>query len=112
MRNVPTRDDILTDSSETGLMAYLFDIADTRALHQEATFLATVAELVSSGECALLSEKDWAFLQGTTGRDFFRGMPLLCELIHFLNIGHHDMMRPGFNTGSPRWTGPCSKLAQ
>ena len=93
MRIVPTRDNILAASSETGLMAYLFDIAGTRALHRDTAFLAAVAELVRTGECAFLSEKDWAFLQTTSGRDFFRGMSLLCELIPFLSIGHQDMMR-------------------
>ena len=74
-------------------MAYLFDIAGTRALHRDAAFLAMVAELVRTGECAFLSEKDWAFLRTKSGRDFFRGMSLLCELIPFLSIGHQDMMR-------------------
>ena len=88
-----TKSDILKASSEHGLMAYLFDNADSYLQDREGQALDTVAELVCSGAETLFSEKDWAFLDQTSGPRFFSGMGLLCDLIPLLNAGHRDMMR-------------------
>ena len=96
MSEIPTRSEILADSSENGLMAYLFGIATTHPiLYREKEFLATVSELVNSGNSTLFAEKNWAFLDGieTGSSDFFSGMYLLCELIPTLDVGHRDIMR-------------------
>ena len=96
MSEIPTRSEILADSSENGLMAYLFGIATTHPiLYREKEFLGTVSELVNSGNSTLFSEKDWAFLDGVEigSPKFFSGMNLLCELIPSLDVGHRDMMQ-------------------
>ena len=93
MSEVPTRNEILAASSESGLLAYLFDVAATHSLYRESEFLATVAELIGSGERTLFAERDWAFLRGMNGRNFFLGMGLLCKLIPLLDVGHRDMMQ-------------------
>ena len=93
MKEIPTRNDILKGSSEGGLVAYLFDIGEGYFLYEETEFLADVAEIVGSGERTLFSEKDWEFLDGIKGPDFFSGMILLCELIPLLEVGHRDLMR-------------------
>ena len=87
------KSDILKASSEHGLMAYLFANADLYLQDRKGTALDTVAELVGSGAGTLFSEKDWAFLDQTSGRQFFSGMALLCDLIPRLNVGRRDMMR-------------------
>ena len=58
MNEVPTRSDILAASSESGLLAYLFDVAATHSLYRESEFLATVAELIGSGARTLFAERD------------------------------------------------------
>ena len=88
-----TKSDILKASSEHGLMAYLFDNADLYLRDPEGAALDTVAKLVGSGAGTMFSEKDWAFLDQTSGRQFFSGMALLCDLIPLLNVGRRDMMR-------------------
>ena len=96
MSEIPTRSEILAASSQNGLMAYLFGIAATHpTLYRKKEFLATVSELVISGNSTLFAEKDWAFLDGieTGSSDFFSGMYLLCELIPTLDVGHRDIMR-------------------
>ena len=74
-------------------MAHLFDVSSYFCPTSHAEFLTTVAELVASGETTLFSKRDWEFLEGMTGWEFFGGMHLLCELIVLLNVGHRDMMR-------------------
>ena len=93
MNETPTRNDILAASSEGGLLAYLFNIAEGYRLYRETKFLAAVAEIVGSGERTLFSEKDWEFLDGISGPAFFPGMVLLCELIPLLDVGHRELMR-------------------
>ena len=96
MSEIPTRSEILAASSQNGLMAYLFGIAATHpTLYRKKEFLATVSELVISGNSTMFAEKDWAFLDGieTGSSDFFSGMYLLCELIPTLDVGHRDIMR-------------------
>ena len=96
MSEIPTRSEILADSSENGLMAYLFGTATTHPiLCREKEFLGTVSELLNSGNSTLFSEKDWAFLDGVEigSPKFFSGMHLLCKLIPSLDVGHRDMMQ-------------------
>ncbi len=93
MSEVPTRNEILTASSERGLLAYLFDVAATPLYQESEEFLATVAKLVGSGKSTLFAERDWAFLNGMKGPDFFLGMVLLYKLIPLLDVGHRDMMQ-------------------
>ena len=93
MSEIPTRNDILAASSERGLLAYLFDVANTNAVEQESEFPATVANVVNSGERTLFAEKDYEFLCETNGPDFFLGMVLLCKLIPLLDVGYRDMMQ-------------------
>ena len=93
MNSVPTRNDILAATSERGLLAYLFDVAQTHSLHQETEFLATIAELAASGERTLYTESDWTSLNAMNESNFFSGLSLACELIPLLDLGHRDMMQ-------------------
>ncbi|MCY4488043.1 MAG: hypothetical protein OXF11_13155 [Deltaproteobacteria bacterium] len=93
MSEIPSRNDILAASSESGLMGYLFEVAPKHVWCRKPEFLATVAELVGSSERTLFTEKDWTFLNGMSGPSFFHGMALLCELIPLLDVGHRDMMQ-------------------
>ena len=89
-----TRNDVLSASSERGLMAYLFQVGQEHSRIQSTEFLETVAELIRSGERSLFEERDWAFLNGMNNNpEFFRGMRLLCKLIPLLDVGHRDMMQ-------------------
>lgn len=95
MKEIPTRNEILKGSSEGGLLAYLFDIAEGYSLYRESKFLTDVAEIVGSGERTLFSEKDWEFLDGMKGQGpaIYTSIHLLCKLIPFLDVGHRDLMR-------------------
>ena len=95
MSDIPTRSEILAASAENGLVAYLFGIASTEsALYQDNTFLAAVTELVNTGDVALFTEQDKAFLNEikSAGPPFFLGVHLLCELVPSLRVGHRDLM--------------------
>ena len=94
MNEVPTRNEILSATSERGLMAYLIEVFEERSLLSGTNFLETVAELIESGERTLFSERDWKFLNGMEGNPaFFRGVSMFCELIPLLDVGHRDMMQ-------------------
>ena len=74
-------------------MAYLFDYVKESPPNENQEFLAVVAEIVGSGEITLFEERDWAYLESTSGRPFFRGMSLLCELIPLLDVATRDLMK-------------------
>lgn len=89
-----TRNDVLSASSERGLIAYLFEIAQDNPQALDTNILETVAELIRSGESTLFGEQDWEFLNRMKINPvFFRGMGLLCELVPLLHVGHRDMMQ-------------------
>lgn len=95
MSEIPTRSEILTASAKNGLVAYLFGItANQPDLCRENAFLATISELVNTGDMALFTEKDRAFLNAMKTGDppFFLGMGLFCELIPSLRVGHRELM--------------------
>ena len=94
MNKKTARNDILSASSERGLMAYLFEIAEDYPQALETSFLETVAELIVLGERTLFEEQDWEFLNGmNVDSEFFSGQELLCDLIPLLEVGHRDIMK-------------------
>lgn len=74
-------------------MEFLFEIAKGVSLDEDKDFLATVADIVGSGDSTLFDERDWIFLESTKGLLFFRGMRLLCSLIPMLDVERKDLMR-------------------
>ncbi len=94
MNGATTRNDVLSASSERGLIAYLFEISKEHSQLLETDILETVAELIGSGERTLFEERDWKFLNEMKDDSaFFLGMGMLCDLIPLLDIGHRDMMQ-------------------
>ena len=94
MNKNTTRNDVLSASSERGLMAYLFETAKDNPQALDTNVLETVADLIRSGERTLFGEQDWEFLNGMKDDPvFFLGQKLLCELIPLLDVGHRDMMQ-------------------
>ena len=74
-------------------MAYLFDSVKEFPPNENQEFLAIVAEIVGSGESTLFEERDWHYLESTSGPPFFRGMSLLCKLIPLLDVATRDLMK-------------------
>ena len=94
MSKMFTRDNVLSASSEKGLMAFLFEVARNNHQLTGTHFLETVAKLVNSSERTLFGEQDWVFLNGIEiNPAFFRSIRLLCKLIPLLDVKHSDMMQ-------------------
>ena len=94
MNEGTTRNDVLSGSSERGLLAYLFEVSENHSQLLKPDILETVAELIESGERTLFEERDWKFLSGMKDDSaFFLGMGMLCDLIPLLDVGHRDMMQ-------------------
>lgn len=94
MNKNTSRNDILSASSERGLMAYLFEIAEDYPQALDTSILETVAELIESGERTLFEEQDWEFLKRmNVDPVFYSGQKLLCDLIPLLNVEHRNLMK-------------------
>ena len=93
MNRSPSRTDVLAASTTSGLMAYLFDSVKEFPPNENQEFLAVVARIVGSGDGTLFEERDWHYLESTSGPPFFRGMRLLCKLIPLLDVATRDLMK-------------------
>ena len=74
-------------------MAYLFDVADVYLQSREERRVDRLSEILNSSGVTLFSEGDWRFLNECSGRTFFSGMALFCDLIPLLQLDHRIMMR-------------------